>query len=86
MEHRTQIYLEDKHYRFLKEKAQKEGMSFAQAVRLLIEKEMPKEKEWEKDPIWSLSRSGFRSGIKDGSRRHEDYLRNSLKTAHRKKT
>ncbi len=83
MEHRTQIYLGDKHYRFLREKAEREGKSLAQVVRELIEKEMPSGEVWKKDPIWGLAESGFRSGIKDASRRHHEYLRDSLKKRHR---
>lgn len=84
MEHRTQIYLGDEHYRFLKEKAEREGVSLAKAVRSLIEREMPTNESWERDPIWSVGQSGFRSGVKDGSRRRHEVFRESLKKRHRR--
>lgn len=83
MEHRTQIYLGEKHYRFLKERSEREGVSLAQAIRTLIEDRMPTEENWEKDPIWCLGKSGFRSGRKDGARRHHEIIRESLKKKHR---
>lgn len=86
MEHRTQIYLGEDHYRFLQERAEREGKSLAQLIRQFVEKEMPGDKAWEKDPLWKLGQSGFRSGVKEGSRRHHEILRESLKKNHLRAT
>lgn len=83
MEHRTQIYLEKKHYQFLKELSVREGISLAQAIRDLIEKQMtPSDKAWEEDPIWNRKQVNFRSGFKDASSRHHEILRAKLKSKH----
>ena len=79
MEHRTQIYLGDHHYLFLKERAERDGSSLAQIIRDLIEKAMPSEKTWVSDPVWSLPKAGFRSGEKHGSRNHHEMLRKLTK-------
>lgn len=86
MEHRTQIYLGKEHYQFLKGQAEKEGISLAQAVRKLIEKEMPSEKMWKKDPIWKLDKVNFRSGFAQSSRRHHEVLKERLKMRRKKLT
>lgn len=70
--HRTQLYLNETHYQFLAQWAQKRGASIAQAVRDLIDERMKaaaKLKKKKKDPFWKTV--GIGSG--DGSRIAENY-------------
>ena len=75
MEHRTQIYLEDQLYCFLKEKAERKNISLAQIIRDLIEKDMPSEDYWEKDPIWNPEKISSKVGPKNASENHHSILR-----------
>lgn len=79
MEHRTQIYLEKKQYQFVKELSEKEGVSLAQTIRNLIQKEMPSDSVWTEDPLWQASAINFRSGVKNASKNHHEMLRQRLK-------
>ena len=70
---RTQLYLEDPLYRFLKKEARKYG-SVAAVVRKLIEEKMATTEEHKEDPIFKLGKSPAKSGRKDISRHHDRYL------------
>lgn len=71
---RTQIYLEDKHHRFLSVEADKKGISIAEYIRELIDKAMPKEDAWEKSPVWNIGKDGFTTGEVRGSVEHDKII------------
>lgn len=72
MGHRTQIILEDDHYRFLKRKSEEEGVSIAQIVRQLIEAKMKEKIDYKKSPLLSIE--PVDTGRRDASVRHDDYI------------
>ena len=71
---RTQIYLEDKHHRFLSVESEKRGLSVAEYIRQLINEAMPKEDEWENNPFWNIGKDGFTTGEKRGSVEHDKII------------
>lgn len=78
--HRTQIYLDDFRYNELKDRARKEGKSFAQVVREAIDSVI-RNREVEalkkKDKTWQefLKLAGIgSSGLTDVSKNHDKYL------------
>lgn len=69
---RTQLYLEEPLYQFLKKEARKYG-SIAAVVRRLIEEKMSAV-EYGEDPIFKLGKNPGASGLKDVSEHHDRYL------------
>ncbi len=73
--YRTQLYLDEAQYRFLKESAAKYGTSIAAVVRDLINKEMGgPESIDEDDPLFRISQTAVRTGRTDGSVGHDRYI------------
>jgi hypothetical protein len=70
---RTQLYLEESFYQFLKKEARKYG-SIAAVVRRLIEEKMRMVGEYKEDPIFKLGENPGSSGFKDVSEYHDQYL------------
>jgi len=70
---RTQLYLEEPLYQFLKKEARKYG-SIAAVVRKLIEEKMITAGEYKEDPIFKLGKNPGASGLKDVSEQHDRYL------------
>ena len=75
MAHRTQLYLDDTQYEYLKDLARAEKKSIAQVIRDWIEERRQKRllTKFDKDPFWKLRGIGS-SGLKDVGRRFNDYL------------
>ena len=68
---RTQIYLENEQYDYLSRESEKRGMSIAKYIRELIQKSMPKERDWEESSFWSIGEDGFTTGEVRGSLEHD---------------
>ena len=75
MAHRTQLYLDDDQYQYLKQLSQSQGKSIAQIVREWIEKKRKTRinKKYENDPFFKI-RGVFGSGKGDIARNFDDYL------------
>ena len=71
---RTQIYLTQEQYRYLCRQAEKKKASIAQIVREIIDERLPKEGDYDENPLFSLGEDGFSMGRKQGSQRHDDYI------------
>ncbi|NPV70670.1 MAG: hypothetical protein HPY55_08515 [Firmicutes bacterium] len=73
--YRTQLYLDETQYRFLRETAARYETSIAAVVRDLIDKEMGSmESVDEDDPLFRISQSAVRTGRTDGSVAHDRYI------------
>jgi len=72
--HRTQIYLTKDQYAFLCNQAEKRGASIAEIIRKMIDEKIPKEKDYEKNPLFTVGKDGFRMGRRRGSLNHDEYL------------
>lgn len=73
--YRTQLYLDEAQYWFLKESAAKYNTSIAGVVRALIDKEMGgPEPVDEHDPLFRLATTAVRTGREDGSTDHDRYI------------
>lgn len=75
MAHRTQLYLDDPQYQYLKDTARRERKSIAQLVREWVDQRRLKKskKAYLKDPFWKL-RGIFSSGCADIAEHFDDYL------------
>lgn len=75
MAQRTQLYLEDSQYEFLKDLARAEKKSIAQIIREWIDERRQKRalSKIEKDPFWEIRGIGA-SGCSDVGRRFDEYL------------
>lgn len=75
MAHRTQLYLEDSQYHFLKDLARAEGKSIASIIREWIDERRKKRvaKKYLSDPFFKI-RGCFASGRSDIGRHFDDYL------------
>lgn len=75
MAHRTQLYLDEGQYHYLKELARKEKKSIAQLIRDWIEERRKKRlvKRFRSDPFFKM-RGLFASGRPDMGRHFDDYL------------
>ncbi|EKD42486.1 MAG: hypothetical protein ACD_73C00139G0003 [uncultured bacterium] len=75
MAHRTQLYLDEIQYQYLKTLSQKEGKSIAQIIRDWIEDRRNKKdlKKVKNDPFLKL-RGHFKSGHPDMAAKFDDYL------------
>jgi hypothetical protein len=72
--HRTQIYLTKEQYQFLRHQAEKKKASIAEVVRELINERLPKDSDYEKNPIFSIGKDGFSMGRREGSLKHDEYI------------
>ncbi len=92
--YRTQLYLDETQYRFLKETAARYETSIAGVVRDLIDREIEGvEPVDESDPLFRMTQDAVRTGRSDGSVAHDHYiyrepdrepLRNGARRASRK--
>lgn len=75
MAHRTQLYLEDDQFAYLKELSRAQGKSIAAIVRGWIDKKRDKRNivRYKNDSFWKL-RGIFGSGQSDIARNFDDYL------------
>jgi len=72
--HRTNIVLEEWHYRFLKDRADKEGKSMSAVVRELIEASTrPDPASVKDDPLFDLV-GRYRGGRPDGAEAHDEIV------------
>lgn len=73
--YRTQLYLDEAQYLFLKESAAKYNTSIAGVVRALIDKEMGgTELVDEHDPLFRIATTAVPTGLEDGSTGHDRYI------------
>jgi hypothetical protein len=72
--HRTQIYLTQEQYQYLRQQAEKRKASLAQIVRELINERLPKEKDYRDNPLFAIGKDGFSMGRRKGSLKHDDYI------------
>jgi hypothetical protein len=72
--HRTQIYLTKEQYQYLRQQAEKRRASIAEIVRELINERLPKEKDYEDNPLFSIGKKSFMMGRGKGSIKHDDYI------------
>jgi hypothetical protein len=72
--HRTQIYLTREQYRYLRQQAEKKKASIAQIVREIIDERLPKEADYDKNPLFSLGKDRFSLGRKQGAQKHDEYI------------
>lgn len=75
MAHRTQLYLEDSQYQYLRDLARKEKKSVAQLIRDWIEEKRKARKstKYLKDSFFK-GRGIFSSGVPDMAEHFDDYL------------
>lgn len=75
MAHRTQLYLDDSQYHYIKDLARSEGKSIAQLVRGWIDEKRKRRavKKYENDPLFKM-RGIFNSGRPDMAEHFDDYL------------
>jgi len=72
--HRTQIYLTEEQYQYLRREAEKKNASIAKIVREFIEEHLPKEEDYTNNPLFSSGKDGFLMGRKKGSIKHDEYI------------
>lgn len=73
--YRTQLYLDETQYLFLKESAAKYNTSIAGVVRTLIDKEMGVgEPIKDDDPLFHITSTAVETGRVDGSIDHDRYI------------
>ncbi len=72
--HRTQIYLTKEQYQYLRRQAEQRKASIAEIVRDLINERLPKEKDYEDNPLFAVGKDGFSMGRLEGSVKHDDYV------------
>ena len=73
--YRTQLYLDEARYLFLKESAAKYNTSMAEVVRALIDKEMGgADVITEHDPLFRIAATAVTTGRRDGSADHDRYI------------
>ena len=71
--HRTQIYLDDLEYRYLKDLAKTEGKSMAAIIRTWIKDHIKKRIRKKKDPLLELS-GIIKKAPKDMASKFDKYL------------
>ena len=72
--HRTQISLTKEQFLYLRRQAEKKKASIAQVVRDIIDERLPKDTDYEDNPLFSLAGKSFVMGRKHGARKHDDYI------------
>ncbi len=73
-QHRTQLYLDETRYRYLVDRAEREGISLAEVVRRLIDEKSGHRKGHRRTRFLEVCLDGFTTGRKDASTRHDDYI------------
>ncbi len=71
---RTQVQLTQEQFAALKREAVDRGISMAEVIRRALEQELERGKRREARQRMIASIGGFRSGLRDVARRHDDYL------------
>ncbi|MEK6673076.1 MAG: hypothetical protein AABY42_06315 [Nitrospirota bacterium] len=72
--HRTQIYLTKEQYQYLRQQAEKKNASIAEIVRRLINERLPKERDYERNPLFTMGKDDLSLGRHNGSAKHDDYI------------
>ncbi len=72
--HRTQIYLKEEQYQYLRQQAERKKASIAEIVRELINERLPKDKDYEDNPLFMVGADDFAMRRRKGSARHDDYI------------
>lgn len=72
--HRTQVYLADYQYEYLKRVASEYGISIAKVIRTLIDNQLPKNEDYEDNPLFSIGKKKFTMKRTDGSENHDAYI------------
>jgi hypothetical protein len=72
--HRTQIYLKEEQYQYLRQQAERKKASIAEIVRELINERLPKDKDYEDNPLFMVGADDFAMGRRKGSAKHDDYI------------
>jgi len=72
--HRTQIYLTQEQYRYLRQQAERKKASLAQIIREIIDERLPKKADYDENPLFSLGKDKFSLGRKHGAQKHDDYI------------
>jgi hypothetical protein len=72
--HRTQIYLKEEQYQYLRQQAERKKASIAEIVRELINERLPKDKDYEDNPLFMVGADDFAMGLRKGSAKHDDYI------------
>ena len=71
--HRTQIYLNEREYQYLKQQAEKEG-SIAKVIRNLIDEKLKVPENYKDDPFYKWVKKPIKTGISDLAAEHDKYL------------
>ena len=74
--HRTQIYLTQRQYQYLRQQGEINKISIAEVVRKLIDEKLSKDDDYKDNPLFSIGKDGFSMGIERGSINHDDYIYN----------
>ena len=77
--HRTQIYLTREQYVFLRNQAEKKSLSIAEIIRQLINEKMPKEEDYDNNPLFQLGKNRLAMRRRTGSMDHDEYLYRGMK-------
>lgn len=70
---RTQVYLREQEYQYLKQRAVKEG-SIAKVVRSLIDEKLKAPVDYKNDPFYKWLTTPIETGIPDLAKEHDKYL------------
>lgn len=71
--HRTQIYISEEQYQYLKQTARKEG-SIAKVIRNLIDEKLSAPKNYLADPLYKWVKKPIKSGVSDLGIEHDKHL------------
>lgn len=72
--HRTQIYLTDAQCNFLSKKAELKDTSMASVIRELINKMLPKDKDFKNNPLFRPDEDKLKMKTPKGSVDHDEYI------------
>lgn len=72
--HRTQIYLTDTQYAYLRHQAEIKNHSMAEVVRNLIDERLKPEANYENNRLFTIGNDNFKMGRPDGSVQHDKYI------------
>jgi hypothetical protein len=70
---RTQVYLREQEYQYLKQRAAKEG-SIAGVIRSLIDEKLKAPADYKNDPFYKWLTSPIETGISDAAVNHDKYI------------
>ncbi len=71
---RTQIYLTEEQYQYIRREAEKKKASIAAIIRELIDERLPTKQDYKDNPLFLLGKDGFSMGRRKGSAKHDDYI------------